>query len=213
MRDQVGTRPQILEPEPRVSRSPCIGTQIDISVDAPFRAQVPETWLRLAVEAALSVALPEGDECQVSLVITDDEAVRRLNRDYRGLDEVTDVLSFSASHPGHWEGEGNPLHEHQAPGQSIKREDGNESPFVYPPDEPVPLGDVVISYPQAQRQATERDVPVDRELALLLIHGVLHLMGHDHLEPDEESAMQTKQHTALRAIPELNIAHAGTVNR
>ena len=61
---------------------------------------MPETWLRLAVEAALSVALPEGNECQVSLVITDDEAVRRLNRDYRGLDEVTDLLSFSASHEG-----------------------------------------------------------------------------------------------------------------
>ena len=72
---------------------------------------------------------------------------------------------------------------------------------------------MVISYPQAQRQATERDEPVDRELALLIVHGVLHLVGHDHLEPDEELGMQSKQQSALRAIPGMNIAHAGTVNR
>lgn len=166
----------------------------------------------------MSVALPEGNECQVSLVITDDETVRRLNRDYRGLDEVTDVLSFSASHPGHWEGEGDPIDGHQSreeqsPGLSIKREAEDESPFVYPPGQPIPLGDVVICYPQAQRQATERDLPVDRELGLLIVHGVLHLVGHDHLEPDEESEMQSKEQSALRRIPGLNIAHAGTVNR
>ena len=197
----------------QVSRSPYIGSEIDITVDGPFRAQVPETWLCSAVEAALRVALPEGNECQVSLVITDDEAVRRLNRDYRGLDEVTDVLSFSASNPGHWEGEGGPIDGRRSPGQGIKGEAENESPFVYPPGEPVPLGDVVICYPQAQRQATERGVPVDREMALLIVHGVLHLVGHDHLEPDEESDMQAKEQSALSAIPGLNIAHAGTVNR
>ena len=161
----------------------------------------------------MSVALPEGNECQVSLVITGDEAVRRLNRDYRGLDEVTDVLSFSASHPGHWEGEGDPIDEHQSPSQGMKGEAGNGSPFVYPPGEPVPLGDVVICYPQAQRQATEKDVPVDQELVLLIVHGVLHLVGHDHLEPDEESEMQSKEQSALSAIPGFNIAQAGTVNR
>ena len=69
---------------------------------------VDEDWLRAAVEKALSVALPGGEAYQVSLVVTCDETVRSLNRDYRGLDAVTDVLSFSSSHSGHWEGETDP---------------------------------------------------------------------------------------------------------
>ena len=67
-----------------------------------------EDWLRVAVEKALSVALPGGEAYQVSLVVTCDEMVRSLNRDYRGIDEVTDVLSFSSSHSGHWEGRNRP---------------------------------------------------------------------------------------------------------
>jgi len=152
------------------------------------------------VEAALDVALTDGAAPQVSLVVTGDEVVRVLNRDYRGLDEATDVLSFSATHPGHWEGEG------QSSG--INQEDlgdGGQPAFVYPPDEPAPLGEVVIAYPQAQRQASARGVPLDRELALLIVHGVLHLAGHDHLEPGEEAVMQAKEQAALRSIPDAAI--------
>ncbi len=157
------------------------------------------------VQAALVVALPEGAECQMSLVITGDETVKSLNRDYRGLDEVTDVLSFSASHSGHWEGEAVPDNGPQSREQHGCREQGHqETDFVYPPGEPAPLGDVVISYPQTQRQATGRGVPLDQELALLIVHGVLHLAGYDHLEPDEETEMQAKERLALKGIRELN---------
>lgn len=150
----------------------------------------------MVMEHALLVALPvEQREAQVSLLVTDDETVKALNAEYRGLNEVTDVLSFSTTHPGHWEGaEDAPADRYVGPGESCPEI------FVLPPDEPPPLGEVVISYPQTQKQATAANHPVDRELALLIVHGVLHLMGHDHLEPAEQSRMQTQERIALEAI-------------
>jgi probable rRNA maturation factor len=131
------------------------------------------------------------------LVITSGETVRDLNREYRGLDEETDVLSFSPLHWGQWEGE---------TAQDGKEANALDDPgFVYPPNEPTPLGEVVISFPQAQRQALERSEPLDREMALLIVHGILHLVGHDHAEPEEESAMKAKEQTALNIIPRLLI--------
>ena len=181
-----------------MSGSPQFSNQIDIFINPNFEGEFTESWLRVAVEAALNEALPEGEECQVSLLVTSDEAVRDLNRDFRGLDEVTDVLSFSTTHHGHWEGETNPPQEHLDNVQG-----GEATPFVYPPEEPAPLGEVVISYPQAQRQASERGVSLDREMALLIVHGVLHLAGHDHQQPQEETEMQARERTALATVPQF----------
>jgi probable rRNA maturation factor len=174
------------------------GRQIDVSVSESYQEDLPEQWLRAAMAAALGEALPANEVFQVSLLVTSDEAVRGLNGDFRGLDEVTDVLSFSASHPGNWEGTSSPPEEHQP-----NHGEGTAPAFVYPPEEPTPLGEVIISYPQAQRQASERGVPVDREVALLIVHGVLHLVGHDHLEPGEEAEMQAKERAALKTVPRL----------
>ena len=180
---------------------------IDISVDEPFQEDLPVPWLQSVVEAALVVVLLEGQTCQVSLLVTNDAKVSELNRHYRGLDEVTDVLSFSAIHSGHWAGDPQqPEEDHE------NVEEADSSPFVYPPDEPVPLGEVVISYPQSQRQALDRGEPADRELALLIVHGVLHLAGHDHLGPQEESQMKAKERAAMDTIPEVAIPHVGTLN-
>ncbi len=148
----------------------------------------PEDWLMRISQAALDVALDGTDAAQMSLLITDDETVHGLNAQYRGLDEVTDVLSFSADHAGHWEGESEPP------------EDMGGFEFVMPPGEPSPLGEVIVSYPQAQRQAEERGAPLEHELALLVVHGVLHLTGHDHLEPEETELMQSKERTALATL-------------
>ena len=79
--------------------------EIDISVDEPYQQELSEVWLRTVMEAALVEALPQGEPAQVGLVVTDDKTVQELTRQFRGLDEVTDVLSFSASHSGHWEGD------------------------------------------------------------------------------------------------------------
>lgn len=181
-----------------MSESFQFGSQIDVSANEPYQAELPEEWLKAVMAAALGEALLGDEVCQVSLWVTSDETVRSLNEDFRGLDEVTDVLSFSTSHPGHWEGTSSPPRESQ-PSDG----EGAASAFVYPPEEPPPLGEVIISYPQAQRQAAERGVPVDRELALLIVHGVLHLSGHDHLERGEEAEMQAKERAALQTVPRL----------
>lgn len=137
--------------------------------------------------------------------MTSDETVRELNRQYRGLDEVTDVLSFSSIHSGHWEGE-NPV--------DPEAEDVlTGAYFAYPPGELAPLGEVVISFPQAQRQALERNEPMDREMALLIIHGILHLVGHDHAEVLAETAMKAKEQAALKVIPRLEMPQSSAASK
>ena len=172
--------------------------EIDISVDEPYQQELSEVWLRTVMEAALVEALPQGDPAQVGLVVTDDKTVQELNRQFRGLDEVTDVLSFSASHSGHWEGD--PQESDEASPASVDSEELN---FVLPPGEPSPLGEVIISFPQTIRQAQERNGPVEQELALLIIHGVLHLVGYDHMEPEDEAQMRAKERSALAAVSQL----------
>lgn len=167
--------------------SDILGESLGTSANKSPRDSV-EDWLMGIAQAALNVALEGTEAAQMSLVITDDETVHRLNAQFRGLDEVTDVLSFSTDHPGHWEGED------ELP------EDTDGFDFVMPPDEPSQLGEVIVSYPQAKRQADERGVPLAHELALLVVHGVLHLTGHDHLETAETTLMQSKERTALAAL-------------
>ena len=161
-------------------------TLSDILGDIPNTSS--EDWLIEVAKAALDMALDGMEAAQMSLLISNDETVRSLNAQFRGSDEVTDVLSFSADHPGHWEGTADPP------------EDTGGFDFVMPPDEPSPLGEVIVSYPQAQRQAEERGVALEHELALLVVHGVLHLTGHDHLEPEETAAMQSKERAALATL-------------
>ena len=147
-----------------------------------------ENWLTTIAKQAMDIALSGTDLAQMSLVITGDDTVHNLNAQFRGSDEVTDVLSFSANHGGHWEGEAEPP------------ENVDEFDFVIPPNEPSPLGEVIVSYPQAQRQAEERGGRLEHELALLVVHGVLHLTGHDHLEPNDTGLMQSRERAALEKL-------------
>ncbi len=152
---------------------------------------IPEpVWLETAVRCGLAQVLYPDAAGQVSLLLTDDAKVRELNRQYRGLDETTDVLSFSAQHGGHWQGDN---------GDAPDAEGGNAD-FPMPDYEPPPLGDIAISLPQAARQAEAAGVPLERELALLLVHGALHLLGHDHLDDGAQAAMQRLEQGALAAI-------------
>ena len=176
---------------------------IHATIEEPFDVELSPDWIREIITSALTQAVPSDQSAQVSVLVTDDETVRQLNRDYRGVDEVTDVLSFSAEHSGHWEGEDEPPPD----GCPTMAEPDGGFEFPLPPDELPPLGEVVISYPQTRRQALEQrpsdPEAVDWELALLLVHGVLHLVGHDHGEPAETEEMQQKERAALAAIPHL----------
>ena len=131
--------------------------QFDVSVQAMEDAYdlPPEEWTEAVVVRALDVAeAPSGS--RVSVVFAGDEVVRELNREHRGLDETTDVLAFSFAHEGEYYGEPDgriPVDE--MPG------------FALPPGEPEPLGEVIVSYPQAVRQAAEAGRTVRVELAAL----------------------------------------------
>ena len=126
----------------------------------------------------------------VSVVIADDQVVRELNRQHRGLDENTDVLSFSFTHEGEYYGEED---------RSARETDID---FVLPRTEndDASLGEIIISYPQTCRQAERDGHPVDRELTVLLVHGVLHLLGYDHEEPDDEAVMKAATARAMQQL-------------
>ena len=149
---------------------------IQIQIDEEYQGLVEADWLASIVRQTLEleqVAVP----AEVSLVITGQDTVQQLNRDYRDLDEPTDVLSFA-----------------------LTETRGRKRKFALPPDGVLRLGDVIISYPRADAQAAERGNPTDREVALLVVHGVLHLLGYDHMKPDEEKIMQAKERAALERV-------------
>ncbi len=131
--------------------------------------------LRRAVEATLDYEKFEND-AQVSVTFTDNEGIKELNFEHRNIDKETDVLSF-------------PL---------IDFEGGEESPF----DDPeMMLGDIVISLEKAREQAAEYGHSFDRETAFLCVHSMLHLLGYDHVNGDEEEAdMRRRQTEILEAM-------------
>jgi probable rRNA maturation factor len=147
---------------------------ISISVNDEFQDAVDVEHLR---KLAHSVLEAEGvtSPYEVSLVLTDSSTIRELNRDYRGLDEATDVLAF----------------------QMLSRKDPDES-FVHPPDGITRLGEVIISYPKALEQAKEQGHTTERELALLVIHGILHLLDYDHEDSGEEAGMRAREEEHLQ---------------
>ena len=154
---------------------------------------------------ALSAAKAR-DVSGVSVVLADDATIRQLNGQYHGLNEVTDVLSFAWAHEGHWEG---------PDGRDQELRGNHQFPFVAP--RALGIGEIIVSYPQAVRQAAEKGQTPKEELALLVVHGVLHLLGHDHAEPAEEKRMHAIEEKALGslipkhgmgAIPERRELHA-----
>ena len=178
-------------PAPYRSTVPESKRLFDVTVQALDQLDClpPQGWMEDTVTRALAVA-EAADGSSVSVVIADDEVVRELNRDHRGLDETTDVLAFSFVHEGEYYGE---------PGSRPPIAEDSQ-PFALPPGETEPLGEIVVSYPQARRQASQAGHSIQREMAALLTHGVLHLMGHDHLEPSEEAAMKALEDRILSEV-------------
>jgi len=146
---------------------------ISIQVDDPFVDYIDEALIRKAAKTALETK-KEYDSFELGIVITDNENIHRINKEYRNIDEPTDVISFALL-----EGEGD---------------------FVMPPDDTLHLGEVVISYPRAVEQAKEQKHSTERELAWLVVHGVLHLLGHDHETDADRAAMQTIENDILVKI-------------
>ena len=163
---------------------------IFIQVFDEFEGVVCEPWL----ECVCAAVLESEDVCQqVSLVIADDETVRLLNSEYRGLDKTTDVLSFAFDNEGEFYGDGEAASQWSA-----------DDDFVLPPGESAGLGEVIVSYPQAVRQAEEAGHPVRRELAHLITHGILHLLGHDHMNDDDEREMNARERRVMERVTNVD---------
>jgi probable rRNA maturation factor len=145
------------------------GYRVAVRVDQPGITPAARARLRRVAARALSVQhVPAQSE--LSVVLTNDDRIRALNREFRDTDTPTDVLSFAQQ-------EGDAF---QAPG-----------------DAPPHLGDVVISLQTAERQAREHGIAFDDELAHLLVHGILHLLGYDHERVVDARAMRAREEAIL----------------
>ena len=158
--------------------SECATGRYSVEVDVDYA--VPETRLvdtQLVVDAISCILTMERltRPIAVNVLLTGDGTLRRLNRRFAGEDHATDVLAFPAT----------------AEGPHRDMQDLQDAGF---------LGDIAVSVPRVARQALDHGVSAERELAMLAIHGTLHLLGYDHATPDEERVMFGKTDLALAQL-------------
>ena len=156
-------------------------------------AELQEQAMKLvanAVTAALNAEHADGPD-HVTVLITGDEHIRELNKKFKRTNEITDVLSFNEA----------------LVSRCSKDGATNDDPDVNRPSSVTAeniefrtLGEIAISLPQVNRQAAQNGKSADRELAMLTIHGVLHLLGYHHAEPDEERIMFGKTDAVLATV-------------
>lgn len=153
-----------------------MATSVDVELhdDTGEAADLLPLVERVASRAVLAEGLDGRYELAVSLVA--DERIRELNREHRELDAVTDVLSF-------------PLL------------DDDSAQFVLPSDHPTHIGDVVIAVGRMREQAAEYGHAVEREVAYLTVHGVLHLLGYDHEDDEDRVHMRAREEEILADLP------------
>jgi probable rRNA maturation factor len=149
---------------------------LNVPVARKIKASVSDAWIKKAVSAALRGAKAKGVD-EVGVIFVSDKEMTSLNAAHRGKRKTTDVLSF-----------GNPVKPLRGHGA------GDE---VWPGGL---LGDIVISVPQVKRQSATSGVSFRAELALMLIHGTLHLLGYDHALAKDEKTMFELQKRILKTL-------------
>ena len=124
-------------------------------------------------------------ELSVNLLLTDNEGIHRLNKEFRGIDRATDVLSF-------------PMIEYEHAGEFdfLEKEDA----YFEPDTGELVLGDIAVSKERVLSQAQEYGHSVKREYAFLIVHSMLHLFGYDHMEEEERAVMEKKQREILENL-------------
>lgn len=148
---------------------------IDISINAAFKDKLKENFLQQAAKQTLTAENVTGG-VEMGILVTSQEKIHQLNQQYRHKDRPTDVLAFQME---------------------------TANAFATPPDKVRHLGEVIISYPQAQIQADEGEHTVEKEMAILLIHGTLHLLGYDHHTDEDEKKMKDREAAILNQMGEL----------
>ena len=149
-----------------------IDIEVNLMVD---EIDIDKSMLELAKRAIECVMTIEGIENagEVDVMIVDAERIRSLNKEFRGKDEVTDVLSF-------------PQYDHLL-------ENGIGEDYLV-------LGDIVICAQRAIEQAKEFNHGIERELAYLVVHSIYHLLGFDHMDENEKIKMREKEEIAMTAL-------------
>lgn len=149
---------------------------IEVQVSDPFAAVVDIALIERTIALVLTQEA-HAAPVVVSVLVADDATLHMLNRDYRGVDAPTDVLSFANA------------------------DDDATLPFVVAPDAPQHLGDIALSYERVLAQAAEYGHSPQRELAYLVAHGTLHLLGYDHEQgPEEAAAMRAREEAAMETL-------------
>lgn len=151
-----------------------------LTENAQEKEEITEETYDLVRDCAAATLAAEGfgRDFELSLTITDDEGIRRINAETRAIDRPTDVLSF-------------PMLEFDDGGDIIDEELDTDDGYLL-------LGDVVISAERARAQAEEYGHSLRREIAFLTVHSVLHLLGYDHVDdPEGERIMFAKQEEIL----------------
>ena len=166
---------------PRRRDKPPINARIHVHVHAGYRRLIQRPWVRQAALAGLAQArdLPSSVECAVRL--TNDAELQALNKQFRGIDAPTDVLSF---------------------GTEMLRDGRLTYEGKFP--EPFYLGDIAISVDRCVAQAAQFGHDVAAELALLVIHGILHLLGYDHQCAASKRRMWRAQDRAFALLGRAN---------
>lgn len=157
---------------------------IDKECDLEFSFDAEDVANRVVERALSYVNCPYDSE--VGLFITDNEGIREYNRDYRGIDKETDVLSF-------------PNVDYDTPGDFSHVEEGYEDYFD-PDSGRLVLGDMIVSAPKVLEQAKAYGHSEKREFAFLIAHSMLHLFGYDHMEDEERVEMEKHQEEILNSL-------------
>ena len=132
-----------------------------------------EAIVHRAIAAAAAFVETDTGDAELAVMLTDDAGIRTLNKNWRGQDKPTNVLSFPALQPT---------------GRSSQ------------PDGPRMLGDIAIAYETARREADDEEKPFDHHLSHLSVHGFLHLVGYDHENDDQAEAMEALERAILAEL-------------
>jgi probable rRNA maturation factor len=150
--------------------------EINILIEEEYKGKITRTWLSEVAKKVLA-AERTGQNVELGILLTNQRKIEELNRKYRNINKPTDVLSFF-----------------------MIPENGLSDAFITPPDNIRHLGEVIISYPQAKIQAKECKHTIKEEIAILIIHGLLHLLGYDHEEVKDEKVMRARESAILNCL-------------
>lgn len=180
--------------------------KLEISNDQEALAITDELIAKLELLLKLAGEQEDVNAGEVALSFVDDETIHALNKEYRGIDRPTDVLSFSMLEASPEEieivyGSDDDADEWDDDEEENDESDVGESADAGDDDDddefPEPLGDIIISVPTAIAQAEEYGHSIERELGFLFVHGFLHLLGYDHQDEASEKQMFAKQEQVL----------------